>query len=178
VSNIIFIEEEAGGANSTGWMIAGAGASEDTGGPVWGTPSRVTADDGTDSACNFTSAVESDSLVASSFGLAVPGGATIVGVSARVQLSRGVISGVTYTHVNIGKDSSTLGTPKNPGVTLTTTPTNYDDGGASDLWGLSLSVAEVNASTFQVRVRCTRSGILANAANCDAIWVNVHYTGP
>ena len=158
----------------TGWVIAGAGATVDTGaGTAWTSPGNITASDNT-GADNTGSTSQSDSLKASSFGLSVPSGATIVGIETRAELIQSGSGTKTYSYVDIGKDDSTLATSKNPGDTITTSDVLYDDGGAADLWGLSWTPTEVNASTFQVRIRTT-SGSALGHASCDAIWVKVHY---
>jgi hypothetical protein len=162
---------------STGLTIAGAGATVDTGsGPVWANPGNITADDDTMAQITFTGgAGETDDLKGSTFGLAVSAGATIVGIEVTAQLSRAQ-SGDTVTYINVGKADSTLATAINPGTALTATPTNYTYGSSTDLWGLTWTPAEINASTFQARVRCTASGNF-HTVSCDAIWVNIYYTG-
>lgn len=167
------------GSSSTGWTIAGSGATVDTDNSAWGNPSYITADDSTDSSATVGVIVGSptDTLKGYNFGLSVPGGATIDGVMVRAQLAyANTVSGTpTYSYANIGKDDSTLGTNKTPGYSLTTTMIDYDQGSSSDLWGLTLSAAEVNASTFQARIKCANTGNL-QTARCDAMWINVYYT--
>jgi hypothetical protein len=167
--------QTAGAPTDTGFVIAGAGATVDTTARnAWSNPGNITADDGTNATYSpGASSGEGDDLKASDFGLAIPGGATIDGIEVRAQLS-GTGTSPTWSYANVGKDDSTLATSNNPGDTLTSTPTNFDDGGAADLWGLSWTPAEINASTFQVRIRCTQSAF--STASCDAIWVKVYYT--
>jgi len=163
----------------TGFVICGTGASEDTGSAsAWSNPTRITASDNSRARSSNASGVTSDTLVASNFGFSIPGTATIVGVEVRAELSKtAFLDASTYSYVNIGKDSSTLGTSKAPGDSITTSDVNYDDGGSSDMWGLSLTPTEVNASTFQARIRVDHSYAFGTSeVDCDAISVKIYYT--
>lgn len=162
----------------TGWVIAGAGANVNTGDAAWANPSRITADDGSVSTANQGDG-QTDTLKASNFGFTIPEGSTILGIETRAQLRRenALSTSASFSHVNIGKSDSVLGTSKNPGDSISTSLTNYDDGGATDLWGLSLTAAEINASTFQVRIRATADVFVSNIdLDCGAIWCRVYYT--
>jgi hypothetical protein len=174
----IFAAPAGGGTPAeTGFTLVGAGATVDTGGSAWANPGNITADDGTNASCAVGTAaggVTGDTLRGSTLGFAVPGGATITGIELRVQLSFGG-SASTIDSVNIGKDDSTLGTAKTPGTALTSTPTDYDFGSSSDLWGLSWTPAEINASTLQGLLVVASAGAGASVS-CDAMWMNVHYT--
>jgi hypothetical protein len=168
---------------STGFVVAGQGrAVNRTGGTTaWSNPGNITADDGSNATVSMTfvgSTVQSHWLVADTFDFSsIPDGSTIDGVQVRAQLSVNTASGTVYDAVVIGESDASLGTPKAPGTALTTTPTNYDQGSSSDLWGLTLSAADVKASTFQARIAVEASAFFsARTFSCDAIWVNVHYT--
>jgi len=158
---------------STGFTLASAGADL---GSSWVNPGNITADDGVVATGSAVFGVNTSTLKASSFGLAVPAGATIDGVETRVQINHGGgIESGTLSSINVGTSDSVLGTAKSPGHTITTTPTDFDDGGSTDLWGLTLTPTLVNGAGFQVRMIVTAGGLGINA-EVDAIWVNVHYT--
>jgi hypothetical protein len=168
----------AGGGGTpqeTGFTLAGAGAPVNTtAGPAWTNPGNITADDDTNAVCIFGAAGQGDDLKGSDFGFAIPGGATIDGFEVRAQLAEN--TNISYTYVNIGIDDSTLGTSKNPAQALSGILTDYDQGGAADLWGLTWTPAEVNSADFQVRIRVTNNTAGGDAGVCDAVWVNVHFT--
>lgn len=159
---------------NTGFVIAGAGANINTGNQSWANPSRITADDGSRSIVS-TEGSTSDTLKASNFGFSIPENATIVGIETRVQLRREAGNGGTFRYVNVGKSDAVLGTSKNPNEAIGTSDQNFDDGGAADLWGLSWTPAEINASTFQVRARIEGQFFGAPDIGCDAIWCRVFY---
>jgi hypothetical protein len=160
---------------STGYVIAGQGRNVARASHTdWVNPGNITADDAT-YATNALSSGESDWLVADTFDLsAIPDDSVITGVRVKIQALSSFSDLSRITGVTIGKDDSTLGTEKNPtALFLTTSAVDYTLGGSADLWGLSLSAAEVKASTFQVRVYIDR-GSFENVS-IDAMWVEVFY---
>lgn len=163
----------------TGWVIAGQGraVNRSGGSTAWTSPGNITADDGSSATVNLTGAALSHWVVADTFDFSsIPASATINGIEIRTDLAvSGVLGTPTVSAVNIGKDDSTLGTQKTPATALTTTPTNYDYGGAADLWGLSISAAEVKTSTFQALVSVGQASSFTTFS-CDVIWMRVTYT--
>jgi hypothetical protein len=163
---------------STGFTPAGTGANVDTGQASWSNPGNITADDGTEASSSLGSKSPgttdiSDYLQATNFGFTLPAGAVPVGVEVRVQKRNSnivdrVISLVVGGSV-VGDNNADLVTPW-PG-----SATNVDYGGATDLWGLSLSKAQVEASNFGVVVQAQLTGGGNASASVDAIWINVHY---
>jgi hypothetical protein len=170
--------------NNTGWVLAGQGRSVDRGGVDWTNPGNVTADDGTNATSGTIakSGGTTDWIVGDSFSLSglVPAGNIITGIEMRVQASVSAGSTQQISSVNIGKSDSTLGTAKNPALSITTSPVNYDFGGFQDLWGLSISESDILVSTFQVRAFfANNSGITDDTTfSVDAIWVRVWYRQP
>lgn len=168
----------------TGWVLAGQGraVNRTSGtGAGWTNPGNITTDDGTNAAYSLSAtvaAVFSHWIVADQFDFSsVPSGATINGVEVRGQLSVNNAAGSTIHAVVIGKDDSTQGTEKAPATAVTTSPVDYDNGSASDLWGLTLSDAEVKSSNFQARISVRNgTGFSTRNFSADAIWMRVTYT--
>jgi len=158
-------------ATDTGWVIAGA-ASDPSG--DWNNEANITASDNTWTVSVVAGSGETGALVAHTFGLSVPAYATILGVEIRAE-ARVTSSACDITYWNVGESDATLGTAKVVSTRLTTSDANYDVGGAADLWGLSLTPAKVNASTFQVRMKATE--VVYAGAEVDAMWVKVYYDG-
>jgi hypothetical protein len=172
----------AGGTpTETGFTLVGAGATVDTGaGNAWTDPGNITLDDMSFAFTGVGTSVggtTSDTLRGSTLGFAIPGGATIDGIELRVQCAYSTFLAGTpiIAGVVIGKDDTTIATPKTPATVLTTSFVNYTYGGASDLWGLSWTPPEINASTFQGLLGVFNSGT-GQIVACQAMWVNVHYT--
>lgn len=68
------------------------------------------------------------------------------------------LSDSNWTHVSLAESISAgsateIGTAKDPGVSLATSYTNYDEGGSSDQWGTTLTKSMVEASDFGVGVQ-------------------------
>lgn len=160
--------------SDTGFVIAGAGATVSGSDTAWTNASNITADDNVVAKVTFASSGNTNALKGSSFGLSIPSSAIITGIEPQFQLLRGPLATATITSINIGKDDSTLATPVTPGTGITSTMLNYTAGGDGSLWGLTWTVSEVEASTFQIRLICAFTG--TGTIQCDAAWVKVYYT--
>jgi hypothetical protein len=170
--------------SSTGWILAGQGRNVDRGDTDWSSPGNITADDGSN-ATNALTSGESDWLVADTFDLSsIPDDATITGIEVRVQASCSSSNGSRFGQVNIGKADATLGTAKDGDDAIAffyqgTSAADYDFGGPFDTWGLSLSVSDVQTSTFQARCWFSdEEKIGTPTVSVDAVWIRVHYTVP
>jgi hypothetical protein len=164
---------------STATTLPGTGADSNAVGTVtWTTPGNVTAE-GAGVASAALSAINNTThyLKATSFGFAVPGGATVTGVE--VEVSRTDVDeteSVTDFSVRLVKGGVVSGDDKASGDRW---PAGSLEvalyGSDADLWGLTLTPADVNASTFGAVVSAATSGGAGSAA-VDFIRVTVHYT--
>ncbi len=108
------------------------------------------------------------------YGFSVPGGATINGVTADFFAWDTGIAG-TMPQIRLIKGGVISGDTKSVDtVTLTTTHQTISVGGSSDLWGLSLSSADVNASDFGLAF--TINQIAQGAARVGDLQLTVTYT--
>ena len=166
--------------------IAGAGATLSNAGTsenaeAWVSPGNVTADDGTTAsitAATYDSPDISQLLVASSFGFAIPSGATITGII--VEIDRNNAAGAASDNrVQLSTSTAFAGlVGDNKADTATDWPASLaiaTYGTSSDHWNAGLDASEVNASGFSVML-----SVQADAANTDIavdfIRVTVHYT--
>lgn len=149
---------------------------------TWTNPSYITSSNNvwsTASAAPFTSTV-TNYLKATSFGFAIPSGATINGVEVIFEgftsLSGGSY-GSTYS-VKLVKGGTISGTDKSTGQLLG----GYSDvtvtyGGPSDLWGLTLTDTDVNDSTFGVVFsEILFAEKMGATGYCDSISIKIYYT--
>lgn len=138
------------GPNAPGTMADDSAVGTRT----WATPDNAKVDDGTYTQWNNTSGGTwtSHYLKATNFGFAIPAGATINGVTAVIQRLITYTDGSTYVRdgtVKIVKGGTVSGDNKAAtGTSWTTSPVDASYGGAADLWGLTLTRDDVNASTF------------------------------
>lgn len=142
----------------------------------WNTPTGATASDDGYANVTLTSLdEESDYLQATNFGFSIPGGATIDGIVVEVERHE-TISQINDAEFRILKGGSITGDNKPSAVEWPLSDTYQSYGGSSDLWGLSWTVADINASDFGTALAVTNSGGSTTTANVDHIRITVHYT--
>ena len=168
----------------TGWVIAGAGTSTG-GGIAWTNPGNITADDATVAQCNLTNLASSRYIYADTFGIDIPSGATVDGIEVRYQVytcGGGCEAGTaTENLVRLVKSDGSIDTGVNysMGQDYTSSATNYDRGGASDLWGLSsgeYDEADVEDADFGFLIRVEETFDDTIEVYVDAMWIKIYYT--
>ena len=162
----------------TGFVIAGAGANVAAGGDAsWISPGNITAEDASVSEVAFDFNGDfSDELQATSFytnGLDIGSGSTVDGIEVRVKARES--GSAIISSLRLVSGGSDVGVQKSPSQALTGTLTNYDFGGASDLWSWSPSDTNINTDTFGVKVEAEATDDDVSAL-VDAVWIKVYYT--
>lgn len=158
---------------STGAKLPGSGTSvARSTATAWTNPGNITANDGT-SASISSGSVGSAYLVASNFGFTVPTGSVIRGVTVVFEAAESATGSETVS-AQLQDDTATL-----QGSVLTTsvngaTLTNYTYGGTANLWGSTLTVAEVNDADFGVRFWFTTT----HAMTVDSVTMEITYDAP
>jgi hypothetical protein len=157
---------------STGNVLPSSGTSvARSTGTAWTTPSNISLDDGFDGTCNSGSA-GSAYLVASNFNLAsIPSDATILGFTVRVEASEHSAGTETLNAQLQGSTAALVGSSKTANLSGTG-KTVYTYGGAADMWGTTLSVAEIQDSDFGVRLWFTTT----HDVRIDYVTVAVEYS--
>ena len=117
----------------------------------------------------------------------VPSGATINGITVKFERFGDQNINETLTVVDsaiyLTKDgTNTVGNNKSTGAAWATSDNNTttDFGGASDLWGTTLTAAEVNASTFGVMISPSLTSSTPEGGTnvkIDQVTITVDYTG-
>jgi hypothetical protein len=123
----------------------------------------------------------SDNLDVTNFSFTLPGSATITGVVVGMERSKTPAGGtIQDLLIQLIKGGTAQGDDKSSATLWPNAASEaYQTyGSSSDLWGLSLSVSDVNASDFGVRIRCINPGFDAAAATAqvDHVRITVHYT--
>lgn len=118
-------------------------------------------------------------LFTTGYGFSIPDGATIDGIVVEVERA-GTAGGGNVVSLNILKlikAGAVVGSDLGSG-TWTATDTYGTYGGASNLWGTTWSVAEINASTFGAALSATISAAAEEFAEAyvDHIRITVYYT--
>jgi hypothetical protein len=117
---------------------------------------------------------ETDTLRASDFDFTVPHGATINGIVVEIERYSSAANTIKDAEITIRK-GTTNSNNKSTGSFWSTTEGYVSFGGASDLWGLTLTAEEVNAATFAVNVRVANESGEFGTAFIDHIRVTVYY---
>jgi hypothetical protein len=154
---------------STGNVFAGTGENlAGIGATAWTNPGNIVSDNATDATNNGSS---SNYLVARNYGLSVPVGATVVGITVRIELSEHSPGSETLNARLQDENGALIGSGKTASVTGTT-KTVYTYGSTSDLWGATLTPAIVNDADFGVRFWFTTS----HDIRVDYVTLAVEYT--
>jgi hypothetical protein len=119
-------------------------------------------------------------LTLTNFGFSIPSGATICGVVATIKKKAAnvnVLSTVYDYSVKLVKNGVVSGNNKAFAGNWTTTNTLFTYGGDADNWGVSLTPADVNASSFGIAFSAYISGTISliPSAQIDHIQLTVYY---
>lgn len=158
---------------STGATAPGAAS-----GTGWTTASNALAADAAYATYSITPAGSSNVLQLTEFGFAIPATATIDGIEGVIKANYSTGDGCQLITIRLLIGGVAAGDTKGPQA-LTTTNTNYTFGGAADLWGLTPTVAQVNATDFGVQVAGQEiGGENGTIVRIDFVSINVYYTVP
>ena len=176
---------------STGLTFPGTGADNTAVGSVsWGNQDDTELityhklDDGNDvtTDANVGPGATTYYLFASNFGFAVPAGATIDGIEVKVETkmnAAGQAAGMdcSAAGAKIFIAGAAAGTANTTDIWLSDDPTYTATtlGSSTDKWGLTPSVAQVNASDFGVGITATRESVNGKC-RVDYIQMNIYYT--
>ena len=117
----------------------------------------------------------SGTLDATNFAFAVPAGAVVTGVSARIEKKSSVSSTNRDLTVQLLKAGSPVGNNKASGSNWTTSDAYVTYGAGGDLWGTTWTVADVNASNFGLRLVAKNFGGSTSTASIDHMEITVYY---
>lgn len=162
------------GSTFTGTGGAGVGS--------WTSPGSAAASDNAYASRTVSDVVTSTrELNATGFGFSIPSGATINGVVVEIEKSRTSTSGSqSDLAVQLVKGGTVSGSNKAAAGDWPTTDAYTTYGTSADLWSLSLTDTDINASNFGVVIRAQSSGLSGekgtNQIRVDHIRITVYYT--
>jgi len=158
------------GPNFPSTMADGA-----NGNVAWTNPGNVGSINTTYATVSLLFGQFSNDLNTSGYGFAIPSNETVVGVICQVIKKRST-TGPSDTAVKLYKAGFSYGNNNSAqGAAYTSTDATSTYGSQTDLWGLTLSPADVNASGFGFEYTATCSG--SATASLDAMFITV-YTRP
>lgn len=156
---------------STCTSVTGVGSK------VWTNPGRAVATDASYATAALSNGNNSNYLRCTDYGFNIPANATITGI--RVNVTRKLGSGGAMDMDVLVIKGGTISTAVDRATTTayTTTDVNEDHGDSADLWGLSWTVADINATNFGVAFAAKRTSG-SPTVSVDSISITVAYTLP
>lgn len=152
-----FLHEEIGFPNlfvSSTALTAGSNSAEDKGGPEpWTNLGNIKLKDNTYVTNLLTAETPTNALKINTPHIGIPEGASVKGVEARLE-RKGFASTVMCkdTEVKLEKAGIAVGSNKAKTTTWSSTEEFITYGGSTDLWGTTISVADLENSKFGFRV--------------------------
>jgi Tfp pilus assembly protein PilX len=149
---------------------AGAGAGWPT------SPGNIVSSNNQHASTTVAGNTQSANLDATGFGFTIPADATITGIQASIERSASHTSSIDDQDVYLLLAGATRGSDK--GKTSTywgTSDQTSSYGGSTDLWTATWTPADVNASTFGVRVKADNDNGSSRSAFVDHIQITVWY---
>lgn len=119
-----------------------------------------------------------DYIIATQFGFAIPGYATITGISVTLNWQGQHAGTGILTNVALYKNGVVYGTVKSPGTANQAYYSTVTLGNSTDLWGLaSVPTADVNDSTFGFGVQVTTEEVGSTDRSFFASWeMTIYYS--
>lgn len=153
------------------------GTAADNGGGAfaWADPSNASAPDGSVATCSTSNDQVTNYLRWTSLGFAVPAGATVDGVVLEI-LASGTATTLSDSDVYLLKAGSQSGVNKAAHSPLPASATLFSYGGASDLWGATLTPSDVNDAGFGAEARYTTPSLGSRTVSVDYGRLTVYYT--
>jgi|GEM_PF-1000908 len=165
---------------TTGPNFAGTGATSGGPGNDWTNTTRVSANDNsyTGIAGNIDNGENTEGLLATNFGFAIPANATIVGVQVSIGRYASTSNTLRDDNLQLLVAGALTGANRASATVWPTTEAAANYGNTTDLWGTTLTPAQVNAANFGVSlsVECF-SGNNRNPF-VDYIQMTISYTVP
>ncbi|MGB7479202.1 MAG: DUF6701 domain-containing protein [Burkholderiaceae bacterium] len=150
-------------------------------GQAWSNPNNARSSDNSYATVSLDGTV-SRYLWCSGYGFSIPTGSVINGITVNVErkVNRTDRGGARDESVRVVKNGTVVGNDRASGSFYTTSDVVAPHGGASDLWGVSWTAAEINAGTFGAAFTATNPDSAGNSVtvSVDHIQVVVDYTPP
>lgn len=144
---------------------------------VWGSTANVGADDGSYATATAGAGTISHYLKATNLGFSLGAGTiTILGVTVEFQIHASRTNGVKDTSVKLVKGGAISGSDLAGSTIVGTVDTTITRGGAANMWGLALTQADVEASTFGVVISLTENAGATTTLFADFIRVTITYS--
>lgn len=166
-------------ANTDAKAPGTTGTNSSVGSVNWSNTDNVMVEDGSRAQANLVNNI-SYYLTATNFAFSLPAGAEITGIKLEV-LSRGQqnVGDVLDYSMKLIKGGTISGDNKATGASLPLDYAFQTYGGSSDLWGITLTKDDIEASNFGVAISyCSTVAGFQRQPQVDFLRVTVYYSVP
>lgn len=151
---------------------SGSSFSTSGGGSAWSNPSNVSSDDGNNATVNLGFFGSSEYLNITGFGFSIPTDEEILGVIVTVNKSRSsFLSYVGDSDVRLIVGGSRTGSSRASGTNYPIFESAVSYGADADLWGTTLTPAQVNSSNFGVAI--ASNTLFGGTAQIDHVTITI-----
>jgi hypothetical protein len=167
-----------GGSGSQGPNSPSAATNDSSTGTIsWVNPNNVFTSDNSYATAGLIGFQTTYYLKATGFGFNIPSGSTINGIVVDVERHAGAAGYILDNAIRIVKNNSVVGDEKASVDYWETSDAYYSYGSATDLWGTSWTVDDINSTGFGVAVSAFNEGSIETVtAYIDHIRITVYYT--
>ena len=175
-----FTSEVTTAGNTGATYVTSGTDNAGTGTVAWTTPGNITASDGNYATATPSSGNPTHYLQGTGLGFSVPSNATITGVMLEINdfTSGKGVPIITDNVVSLVKNGTVSGNNEASGSIWNTGPATAVYGSSSDMWGLTLTPADVNASNFGAVISTQNSSGVSRTVSVDFMRITVYYTIP
>ncbi len=157
------------GPNSPGTT----GNNASVGSISWGTTDNAKVSDNSYATAALLVTQQSHYLSCSNFSFAVQSGDTIQGITVEIERKAGLSVGISDANIRLMVGGVPAGDNKSAGAAWSTTEAYVSFGGAADLWGLTPTFSQLNASNFGVLISCV--GDATDTGSVDHVRITINY---
>lgn len=171
------------GAPNSGWRTTTNWSNQLSGTFPWTSVTNAESTDGAYASVNLqtiTSPDTSDTLEGDTFGFEIAASATILGVEVEVIRKRTINAGTPEVHdltVQLIGLGGGVDNKADTGTSWTASDVTVVYGSPSDLWGVSITPAQINATAFGINIAVEATGGASGDidAQVDSVRIKVHY---
>ena len=150
-------------------------------GSAWSNPTRAAASDNSYATASVDGTI-TQYLQCTGYGFAIPGGATINGITVNVERKSSSVAdgGSADNAMRLVKTGVIGATDRSTTTTYTTLDVVEAHGSLSDLWGTTWTSADINAANFGAAFKATKASPFnaAHTISVDQIQISVDYSFP
>lgn len=161
----------------TGFLSAGTTSNDGVGDTAWSNMGNATSSNNSYMTAALGSGTKTTQTgLFTNFGFAIPTGATILGVEVLGERKTSTGTRGKDQTVQLIKGGTQQGNNKASATAYTTSDVQVTYGGATDLWGLTLTYSDINASNFGVAFRANNNASGSATVSVDVINIKVYYS--